>query len=531
MSQERLKTPAGYHLLVSRRAHNLDLLYRTEIRRGHRPRAFSLVDTRVAISEYDWSSLLNLSRQVVSRVGTLAGAICQKNLYAIGGTGWPLHYIGPDEYFRDSVEDWVNNLWAPMANIRGEPYDLGVSLFLDGCAIDHDGDNVMILRRDSQDMPRLQFVAAHRIGNRQTAAATADGYSVVLKGPFAGAKMCNGVIFNRDGEVIAYRVLGVTEAEDMDVPVEQAQMVYEPAWHDQGRGIPRVAPTLLDFIDVEDINYFLRRQVKQDAALGIAVHNESGEPPTGTSVVGGDETTPRAVNNANPDVEVEYLEGNELMYFRSNTGGKIHPIESARPHPNTEAFVTRLESVGLYAIGWHRGLLDPAGLRGANTRLVQDTARHSIKWRQRTLRKRKLRATAWAIAAGIQRGSIPETSDPWWRYLTWQMPEQLTVDTGNDASADLEALRYGSTTLAAVAGKAGGRADDIIRQRGREARQVLAEARRLVDEWGISFDLALSLIRQPNNGGGAPAPAAPAAGAGASGKPPEDDAEDPEEED
>ncbi|HWN09758.1 MAG TPA: phage portal protein [Pyrinomonadaceae bacterium] len=504
-----LKTPAGYDLLVPARFKSIDHLYRTQTGRGYRPRTANVfTDNRKAVSTYDWQRLVDLSRQVVSRVGILHGAIMQKNGYAVG-QGWRFCYDGPDKLFKGEIEEWINEFWYPIANIRGEPYDFQTTLFLDGCAIDHDGDNVMVMRESEEGLPRLQLVAAHRIGNRQSASGGQNqgGFCLVEKGPYKGARMYNGVIVDRDGANLAFRILGDTEAEDMDVPANNAQMIFEPVWSDQGRGIPRAAVSLIEMINVEDINHFLTRQVKQDSMLGLKVDNEDGEPPTGTSIVGGDEENPRDRNTSNPDVEIEYLEGNEVQYFRSNTGGKIDILTSQRPHPNVEAFVQRLESIGLYALGWHRGLLDPASLRGANTRLIQDGARKNIAGRQNTLWKRATRAAKFAVAKAITRKSVRGTADQWWKYVNFQMPAEISVDSGNDAKADLDALRMGTTTRAILAGKNGENEERILKQRGLEVRAMITEAQEISTQTGKPFELVLSMLWQSGSGGSPPAPA------------------------
>lgn len=395
--------------------------------------------TKQAISKYDWQKSLALSRQLYAQMGFIQGAIWQKALYAVGNA-WQPEFRGNDSTWGDEAENYLEE-WMDVADIRGEPFDFRTDLFLDSISFDRDGDSVMVLTRDG-DQPRIQFVSAHRICSRYgTYGQDSTGWGIVPDGPFKGGKIYNGVIFRPDGlKVAGYTVLGDRVADDRQIAADAAQMLYEPDWSDQGRGIPKLATCLLDWMDYQDIHFFLKRQVKQDSAQGILHYNEEGAAEDTRDFVVG-----KASGATNQDVKVEQLEGNEIMYFKALGGGKLEAYRSDRPHPNIEMFQKRIQRGCYLAMQWFFELTDPSALGGANVRLIQDMARGSIKGRQKTLRKRALRAVRYALAVAIENGDLGRNETDWWKW-GFTLPAEMTVDQGYSDQAEFDAIKLGAGT-------------------------------------------------------------------------------------
>ena len=421
--------------------------------------------TKRAISKFDWQRSLALSRQLYAQMGFIQGAIWQKALYAVGNA-WQPEYHGADAAWGEIAEDWLND-WMDVADIRGEPFDFRTDLFIDSLCFDRDGDNVMLLVKD-RDQPRIQFVSSHRICQRYGSwGQDINGWSVVPSGPFAGSKAYNGVIFTPDGrKVVGYSILGDNADSDRTVTVESAQMLYEPDWSDQGRGIPKLATCLLDWMDYQDIHYFLKRQVKQDSAQGIMHYNEEGAAEDTRDFVVG-----KSTGVVNQDVKVEQIQGNEIMYFKALGGGKLEAYRSDRPHPNIEAFQKRIQRGCYMAMQWFFELTDPSAIGGANTRLIQDMARGSIKGRQKTLRKRALRAIRYALAVAMENGDLPRNDSDWWRW-GFTMPAEMTVDQGYSDQAEFDAIKLGAGTYTDYLAKRQKRFVPHIQRRVWEQRQI-----------------------------------------------------------
>ena len=395
--------------------------------------------TRRAISKYDWQRSLAISRQLYAQMGFIQGAVWQKALYSVGNA-WQPEFRGEDSDWGDEAEEWVRD-WMDVADIRGEPFDLQTDLFLDSIAFDRDGDSVMLLVKDG-DQPRVQFVSAHRVATRYGCwNQDSTGWGTVPTGRYAGARAYNGVIFDGGGrKVAAYSVLGETDEGDQIIPAESAQMLYEPDWSDQGRGIPKLATCLLDWMDYQDIHHFLKRQVKMDSAQGIMHYNEEGAAEDSRDFVVGKDS-----GATNQDVKIEQVEGNEVMYFKALGGGKLEAFRSDRPHPNVENFQKRIQRGCYMAMQWFFELTDPSAIGGANTRLIQDMARGSIRGRQKTLRKRALRAVRYAIAVAMENGDLARNDTDWFKW-GFTLPAEMTVDQGYSDQAEFDAIKIGAGT-------------------------------------------------------------------------------------
>jgi len=457
--------------------------------RYYRQRRYSL--TRVAsnpLTGAEWSDLLRYSRELYAQLGNLGGAIRSKNTYAIGDS-WKPQFIGQDQGWGEEAEAWLRDQFYHVADTRGPQFDFVTSLFVDALAMDIDGDSLCVFTETPNGFPRLAFYAASRIGSR-------NHEDEVKSGRFKGARLENGVIIGKRGAVLGYRILGATEDDDLDVGVRDCQLLFEPEWQHQNRGIPRVGQTLLDWFDVQDIDTFLKRGVKLESSIGILHFTESGEAPDASSYIAEDSG---AAGTETEDIHTEYRNGGEIFYARANSGEKIESFKGDRPHPNTEAFIQRLERRGLYAVGWPYELIDPSKVGGASVRAIQNQARTAIRSRQKTIRKRAMRCIQYAVAKAMQTGRLPQNNADWWRW-DFETPALLTVDEGHDHKADVENVRSGFMTEAEFTSKRGKWWEDVRQGRKREVERILSDAAELAARYGITTGEAVDLLyqRSPN---------------------------------
>ncbi len=460
----------------------------------YRPRYFGEVDPAARFDDYDWREVLQFSRELFAQLGDLAYAIIQKNLYAVGDA-WRPQYVGKNKAWGDEATEWLQEVWFPQCSLRGSTFDFTTELFLSGVAWDVDGDDLMLFGVDDTGFPRLKFYPSHCIGSRGSSSDEAKG------GWADGAKVYNGVLTDRQGNMVGVRVLGDRPEDDEDVRAGNCQFLFEPEWRSFKRGIPRIARGLMDSFDIQDIDTFLKRGVKLEQSIGLRVSTETGEPPPGSDTI----DDPPAGSEAT-DIKIEKRFGGEVWWTKAGANEKVEGMGSDRPHPNTEAFIGRLLRRTLLSVGWFYELVDSSAIGGANVRLVQDLARHSIFARQKTLRKRAKSAIGFAVAQAMKTGRISRNDDGI-DFLRWHfdMPPQITVDSGYDEQADREGLKMGITTVAAICQKKGKWWKDVRLQRKEENKNLLADALELVSESGgkITFREALDLI-QMNTANGRP---------------------------
>lgn len=434
---------------------------------GMRVRVTQLKDTSAAVNVADWKRQLALSRQLYGRLGLVSGSIRKKRDYAVG-SAWVPQFKGSDKAWGRKAEEWLHN-WFQCCNVRGHPYTFQVSLGLDSIALDRDGDSAMITVLDANGCPKLQWVSAHRIGDRGFWGQDyRDGLGVVSSGPYAGFRGYNGVIFGPSGAPIAYQILGRDPQEDQQVSAQSCQLIFDPDWHDQGRGISRLTYPILDWMDYQDIQHFLKRQVKQDSAMGILHYNEHGTADSTDGFIDGSDV-------GDTSIATEKIEGNEILYIKAQGGGRIEPYKSSRPDPNVQAFKLSILRSCHVGLDWPIELTDPSTIGGASTRLVQDIARHSIRTRQNTLLLRAMRAVMFGLSVAMEgTREIPRNTGDWWNW-DFTLPAKLTVDSRYDDKTKMEKIKMGAGTYSDLYGDEGKWWEEEIDQRIEE--QVYIETK------------------------------------------------------
>lgn len=441
----------------------------------YRPRNVGLTDLSSALNDYEWQEILELSRQLFAQLANVGHAVIQKNLYAVGDA-WIPQYLGQNSEWGAAAEEWLHNVWLPNCNLNGTS-DWQSDLFLSGVAWDIDGDDVALFVIDEDGMPRIAYRSAHQIGS------STNGSSEVKGGPFDGAKLCNGIAHDSAGRFLGVRILRPRRGNDngpqhLDVPANQCDLRFEPLWRDQVRGMPRLASALMDMMDVQDVKTFIKRGVKLDASIGLMHFNESGEADTSSDLV--EERTTVSTDLAQ-DLKTEYRMGGEMLYMRAAVGEKLEALKSERPHQNAMEFIRGLERNGMLSVGWFLELIDPSQLRGANVRLIQDQARHSVRARQRTQTRRAKRCIHFALAQAMQTGRVPQNPDPsdWLRW-GFNLPAQLSVDNGYEEQAQRENFVLGSDTLSSICQSKGKWWEDTRAQRLKENIDLVDKARVLM---------------------------------------------------
>jgi hypothetical protein len=372
----------------------------------------------------------------------------------------------------------------------------------------------MLLTQSEKGFPQLAFLPSTRIGMQATGArgpaVTKPGGSTmgtVNGGPYDGAKIFDGVIYNRNNRMIALR-LSTEDGNIQDVSSYNCEIAYEPDWHDQGRGIPRIAVSLLRWMNVQDIDEFIQRGMKRAASIGLKVKTVDGEAGMGNEVIT-QEADPNAPAGSNAQVAYEEIEGGEMWYLRAGQGEDIDAVNYANPHPNSEAFIARIIHEAICSVGWLYELLDVGKTGRAPTRLACDVGNQHIWARQATGYRRWKRAISYAIAKAMKEGLLPRNEDGMDPYL-WEpgLPKQLSVDAGNEEQADRENLKLGTTSKSIIAQKKGYHRQEIEAQRMQEIRDLVAMAKQINQESPeVPFEKAMELLEQrsPN-----PLPMAPA---------------------
>lgn len=421
--------------------------------------AVHATDTKKQMTPGNWLQMLSAARFYYSNIGAVHGAINEIGTYAVGNA-WIPQYAGRNQDWGDEAEAWLLN-WFDICDVRGGPYDFRTDLFLTSVSIDRDGDNGMLLTESAGGYPMVQFIPAHRIGQRH--------YDKEVKtGPYAGLEICNGVISNKQGRAVAFQVLGdaIDGSEDQIFSARDMALNYSPKWFDQGRGITSLAPAIPDWGDYRDIRDFEKRGIKAASDVAVVEKNERGSADPGEA---------HFERDADTGITIEDLEGGSIRYFRSNSGSGLEVLKSERPSNETQGFIQDQIMRGAYAaLEWPIEFSwNPEALGGANIRMIVEKAERTVKKHQKYLATTWRRACIYGLAKAIKIGLLPFDED--WFLWDAQLPKSLTVDAGHQSKADIEEYRIGFNTLSEIYGKRGEDWQDAIKQRVKERKFLLDE--------------------------------------------------------
>lgn len=394
------------------------------------------------VPNIDRKVLVSAARVIFQDFGPLTGACIQKANNVVG-RAWSPKFVGEDQDFGAEAKAWLENQWFTNCDIRGRAWDFKTLLWLDCVAIDRDGDFITVLTESESGYPLTQRISVNRIGVR--------GYypqDFVKEGPYKDARIHQGVITNRAGRPIAYRILGDTPDEDRDLPASQCIHHFDPLWHDQHRGIPSYAGAIR--MVWGSMTAHEREQMNQNirSSYAFVEYNDHGGPDVdevgttmGTArVLDGDGNT---TTEAEPTIQ-HFAEG-MIKYFRSNSGGKVEAVQNNTPGDMWDKFQDRVIRTALSGVNWPYELVWKGGeINSALVRQIQERARLSVEDRQDVLKNPALFQIRYAVAKAIKLGLLPKPKNPadWWKW-DFQMPRKFSIDAGRDAAQRREDYKLG----------------------------------------------------------------------------------------
>lgn len=452
---------------------------------------------RQAVSDCRW---LAIASDIVG------GALRQKTDY-VSASHFATHFAGVDRAWGEQAEEKCRQLDA-FCCTRGERFDWKR---LWGLTIPHratDGGVFFNLTESDTGWPLVQPIEATRIGTREdqvnhqhpeiVAPKSARAYRRAEDGrlqkiytPYAGLRILSGIIYDDSGREVAYRVLGdATDGSD-DVDVSAQDMVYiaRPAWYSEGRPLPEMAVSVLALQDIH-----LARQAQLTKHIDSARRIAFEETADGLAPAARRLQDPLATRTPNGTV-TKFVEEGQWSFVKS--GHKVTPWDSKTPGGEWMAYDDKIVASALHGIRWRIEMLDPSGLKGANTRGFADQINTLIMEDFDFLVPPILRVRRWQIAKLIQRGDLAPSND-WWRWGVTPPPE-FSPDPGRAINSELEAVRSGAQSMPHLHRRWGQRPADVLNEQADYLllRRQVAQAKGLTPEESAQ----LGTLSQPGEAG------------------------------
>jgi hypothetical protein len=466
-------------------------LYQTPSATGYanqqkRPRYYVVDDISNSVGTYQRLEQIQLARSLFTQCADLGGALLQKSSWVVSPGSFMPIYSGKNEKWGIEATNFLTQQFYPTCNVLGQNYNFQTTLYLSSLALDVDGDSGLFFSYSKSGFPQIGLIPSHRIGQR-------NDEEIVSSGLFTGYKIYDGVIVNEKGRPIAYRILGEKVEDDKDISVFNMQLLYEPEWADQYRGISRVARSINDWTDKDDIDEFIKRHVKLVSSLGLIHESILGDGSETGFMPGAEEDSVSILNSSG--VQVSNIRGGEMYFLKAGANEKVSAVEMKNPTPNTEDFLARIQKRALFSVGWPQELLDPSKIGGASVRLIQDLVRKTIANRQNTLERRAKTIIGFALSTAMKNKLISSNTDDW--YL-WNFTKgaNLTVDAGNENKSDIENYRMGTATLSEIVAKRGNDWTNTRKQNQREVEDLIERAQTISKNKNVPFETALTLLQQ-----------------------------------
>lgn len=449
-----------------------------------RPRTYRTSrSNREPVSPPEWRDMLQFSRGLFAQEGDLGGAIIAKASYTVGE--WIPKHTGSNTKWGQEAAEFLTEQFYPLGDLRGDAYDFPTAMWVDAVATDVDGDSLCVLTETGDHFPAYKMYSASDVGS-----GTSDGE--ITEGRFKGAKVQNGVIFGtrRSKRPLGYRLLGDESGSWTDISARDCQMIFEPQWQAQGRGVPPMGRSILSLLHRQDINGFILEGIKRANSVGLIIKNQDGAAETSESRFDDNYTS-----GAQDDIYTETINGVLDYYYKAGADEGLEFANDSRPSPNTTEFLRYLVLCALYALSWPAQLMDPSQIGGASVRIIQDQARNAIRRRQRTVKKRSLRIIRYALAKAMKHGRISRNDDDWWKW-EFQAPPRLTVDQGHDHKIDKENLLLGTVSETEYCAKLGSDRRTVRDTIDEELTDKIDRAERIAADTGKDFDWVFERLHQ-----------------------------------
>jgi len=443
----------------------------------------------------DYAQLLTANRYIElvsesraqSAKGLLSALIDNKAGY-VSASHWRPRFTGADsDYGTKAYAELESAL--EMCSFRGRRFTWRALWRLSTrCFADSGGFFVLLTTWPDTDQPALQFLESHRIGQRtcgiqevgandaSTTIINEDGSETVIRGAYAGLTIDNGVITNGIGTEVAYRVLGATPNEDVDISARDLIYVAPPKAYSECRPAPDIAPSLLDFLALELAQTCQLDQQIADARLTFIETNAEGKPSAAQTRLGNAKSTP----NGTP-VEVYERGGSRFI----KTGNTLTGHQTARPSDQWMNFDKRVASRAAVALHWRAEMLDPSELRGAATRAFQDQINTCILDDFNATAPAAVRCLRYFVAKLTKMGRLPK--HPEWMQWGIASPPWFEVDRAS-ARIDLEEVAAGRISMAELHHRDGRTTSEVMHSNAYVYQTALAIQKRYPD---VPFEIIL----------------------------------------
>lgn len=456
--------------------------------------------------------LMTLGRHMFWRFPALQGSILEQANLAV--SSFLPQFFGKDKKWGEQAGEMLND-WHKIMDVAGYPYDY--DSYLQGKVINPivDGEDFTLLTENPDGYPLVQIIPTHRVGSRTTANGTAkvrftgkqmwiDGILVDDNRPYPApaalefdAQIVDGVIVDNFSRPLAYRVYSSsrTATEYQDISARNLFPAFFPLVPGQVRGFSLLASSVFDWQDMHEWSRFEMLAQKVFSTRTIIETNENGEADTAKQLISGAGTNNHDGSKASLDVQK--LDGGTIQYLKAQTGSKIEAFNYDRPGTASQNFLKTKLRDAFKGTEWDVFFsLDPQAVGGAPMRVIVEKINAVLVKKRKLVKKSCLRVDGFALSRFMKLGLLP-WNDEWYKW-DYQGPGDVTADKKYDSEVDMDEISQMLGTRKNAIARRGGNYAEIRAQRKLEAQDELTDAKALAEEFDITIQEALVILRPPS---------------------------------
>ena len=446
-------------------------------------------------------ALISESRALGTR-GQPSSLLEQKADY-IAASDFRPTFLGTDANYGTAALPQIEEA-LKIVNLRGYLFDWKTTWRLTIPAMATSGRVYVLLTTwPDTDYPALQIIEAHRVGQRDddkeivgrddafTLISTGDtpalrspmgegGPTKKIRGAYTGLRIKNGIIYNGVGTEVAYRVLGPDPdgRDDQDISARDLFPIARPRSFSEGTTPPEIAAALFDFIGLELAQSAALTSQIHDGKLTVVETNETGKADPSRALLG--------MESKNLDGSpTELVDEGEWRYVKSGKG-KLEPWQTQRPSDQWQSFDARVHSRGAAGIRWRSEMLDPAALKAASNRALQDQINTLIRESFSTVAKGATRALGYIAAklTGAPLNVLPLHAES----RSWGIapPPWFEVDRAS-AKYDLDDVAAGRISMETLHQRDGTTGVEVMTSRAK----LYLQAKAISEKTGAPLDIVM----------------------------------------
>jgi len=418
-------------------------------------------DLRRDLSPFDRLSMVRKCRWAERNSGLFNQILNDLTLYTVGdGIKHQSHASTPEA--REAYNDYFSE-WAKKCDITNRfSFNQVQNILLRGML--RDGDSFAVKTRNGFDVPKLQIMESHRVGDPLSPDVCPPG-------------MHDGVQFGPYGELAGFSIYR-SDGSARYVISNAVMHVVDQEWASGARGVG-ILQSAVDLVqDSMDVR-----------TLEVLAHKDHGDVTRVLKKTGGFMPT---------DMGAELGQSTPLSQGQqySSMGGKILALEPG------EDLQLLASNRGSQAIGFLAALerdivrvlpyefvSDPSKIGGASVRLVTAKAGRVFgKYQNVIITTLCHPSWGYVIGQAIANGELPD--DPSWTEVSWTTPKSVTVDGGRDSANDREDLRIGLLSFSEVYNQRGMNFEEEAEIKAQNVRYLLD----LSKTYGVPFETLSNLL-------------------------------------